>query len=127
LLGVHSRYGLHTRAVTVYRDTLSEGFSHFVTSIAAPVASGWSVSPGELAPTGKRHLFTAHVNIRHWDRQVGDTHIVVGTEKYWCWSGSSRHPISASRQPRRELGEVVDLAIDRDRAAVLLSHNLVAY
>src|ERR1700758_619187 len=46
LLSVHSRYGLHTRAVTVYRDTLSEGFSHFVTSIAAPVASGWSVSPG---------------------------------------------------------------------------------
>src|ERR1700675_996721 len=42
LLGVHSRYGLHTRAVTVYRDSLSEGFSHFVTSIAAPVASGWS-------------------------------------------------------------------------------------
>ena len=27
LLGVHSRYGLHTRAVTVFRDTLSEGFS----------------------------------------------------------------------------------------------------
>src|SRR5262249_39258825 len=26
LLGVHSRYGLHTRAVTVYRDTLPEGF-----------------------------------------------------------------------------------------------------
>ena len=46
LLSVHSRYGLHTRAVTVYRDPLSEGFSHFVTSIAAPVASGWSVSPG---------------------------------------------------------------------------------
>ena len=43
---VHLRYGLHTRAVTVYRDTLSEGFSHFVTSVAAPVASGWSVSPG---------------------------------------------------------------------------------
>src|ERR1700747_2618542 len=48
LLGVHSRYGLHTRAVTVYRDTLSEGFSHFVTSVAAPVASGWSVSPGGI-------------------------------------------------------------------------------
>jgi hypothetical protein len=46
LLGVYLRYGLHTRAVTGYRDTLSEGFSHFVTSIAAPVASGWSVSPG---------------------------------------------------------------------------------
>jgi hypothetical protein len=34
LLGVHSRCGLHMR------DTLSEGFSYFVTSIAAPVASG---------------------------------------------------------------------------------------
>ena len=60
LLGVHSRYGLHTRAVTVYRDTLSEGFSHFVTSIAAPVASGWSVCRVGFAPTGKRRLFTAH-------------------------------------------------------------------
>src|ERR1700720_1938443 len=60
LLGVHSRYGLHTRAVTVYRDTLTEGFSHFVTSIAAPVASGWSVCRVGFAPTGKRRLFTAH-------------------------------------------------------------------
>src|ERR1700724_3398246 len=54
LLSVHSRYGLHTRAVTVYRDPLSEGFSHFVTSMTA---SGCRVG---LAPTGKRRLFTAH-------------------------------------------------------------------
>src|SRR6516164_4515770 len=60
LLSVHSRYGLHTRAVTVYRDTLSEGFSHFVTSIAAPAASGWSGCRVGLAPTGKRRLVTAH-------------------------------------------------------------------
>src|SRR5712692_694903 len=60
LLGVHSRCGLHTRAVTVYRDTLSEGFSHFVTSIAAPVASGWSGCRVGFSPTGKRRLFTAH-------------------------------------------------------------------
>src|ERR1700746_182580 len=53
LLSVHLRYGLHTRAVTVYRDTLSEGFSHFVTSIAAPVASAWSVSPGGACPHWK--------------------------------------------------------------------------
>ena len=66
LLGVHSRYGLHTRAVTVYRDTLSEGFSHFVTSIAAPVASGWSVCRVGLAPTGKRRLFTAHAQVGHF-------------------------------------------------------------
>ena len=62
LLGVHSRYGLHTRAVTVYRDTLSEGFSHFVTSMTAPVASGWSGCRVGLAPTGKRRLVTAHAN-----------------------------------------------------------------
>jgi len=52
--------GLHTRAVTVFRDTLSEGFSHFVTSIAAPVASGWSVRRVGFAPTGMRRLVTAH-------------------------------------------------------------------
>src|SRR6202022_2184040 len=60
LLGVYSRYGLHTRAVTVYRDTLTRGFSHFVTSMTAPVASGWSDCRVGLTPTGKRRLFTAH-------------------------------------------------------------------
>ena len=65
LLGVHSRYGLHTRAVTVYRDTLTEGFSHFVTSMTAPVASGWSGCRVGLAPTGKRRLCTAHASSRH--------------------------------------------------------------
>ena len=50
LLGVHSRYGLHTRAVTVYRDTLTRGFSHFVTSMTAPVASGWSGCRVGLTP-----------------------------------------------------------------------------
>jgi hypothetical protein len=73
LLGVHSRYGLHTRAVTVYRDTLSEGFSHFVTSMTAPVASGWSRCRVGLAPTGKRRLVTAHAKsgpMRH-SKQCG--------------------------------------------------------
>src|SRR2546427_4008146 len=65
LLGVHSRYGLHTRAATVCRDTLSEGFSHFVSSIAAPVASGWSRCRVGLAPTGKRRLVTAHARRGH--------------------------------------------------------------
>src|SRR6202162_5849584 len=62
LLGVYSRYGLHTRAVTVFRDTLSEGFSYFVTSIAASVASGSSGCRVGLAPTGKRRLVTAHTH-----------------------------------------------------------------
>src|SRR5271166_3028611 len=64
LLGVHSRYGLHTRAVTVFRDTLTVGFSHFVTSMTAPVASGWSSRRVGLAPTGKRRLATAHTQSR---------------------------------------------------------------
>src|SRR5258707_15418566 len=68
LLGVHSRYGLHTRAVTVYRDPLSEGFSHVVTSMTAPVASGWSGCRVGLAPTGKRRLFTAHAKSGHMHR-----------------------------------------------------------
>src|ERR1700758_2790070 len=66
LLGVHSRCGLHTRAVTVYRDTLSEGFSHFVTFMTAPVASGWSVRRVGFAPTGKRRLVAAHGRSGRW-------------------------------------------------------------
>src|ERR1700719_2430671 len=46
-----------TLAPSPIRDALSEGFSHFVASIAAPVASGWSVCRVGLAPTGKRRLF----------------------------------------------------------------------
>jgi len=53
LLGVHSRYGLHTRAVTVFRDNFTEGFNRFVTSTIAPVASGWSGCRVRLSPTGK--------------------------------------------------------------------------
>lgn len=53
-------YGLHTRAVTVYRDSHSEGFSHFVASMTAPVASGWSVSPGGSRTHWNTPPFTAH-------------------------------------------------------------------
>jgi hypothetical protein len=44
---------------------ISEGFSYFVTSIAAPVASGWSGRRVGFAPTGKRRLVTAHTQTRH--------------------------------------------------------------
>jgi len=37
----------------------TEGFSHFVTSMTAPVASGWSVRRVGFAPTGKRRLIAA--------------------------------------------------------------------
>jgi hypothetical protein len=60
LLGVHSRCGLHTRAATKSWLALPEGFSHFVTSMTAPVASGWSVRRVGFTPTEKRRLITAH-------------------------------------------------------------------
>src|SRR5450432_1958141 len=49
-----------TPALSPIRDTLIEGFSHFVTSMTAPIASGWSGCRVGLAPTGKRRLCTAH-------------------------------------------------------------------
>src|SRR6202790_3089685 len=54
-----------TLAPSPIRDALFEGFSYFVTSIAAPVASGWSVCRVGLAPTGKRRLVTAHTQAGH--------------------------------------------------------------
>ena len=41
-----TRVAACTLALSPIRDTLIEGFSHFVTSMTAPIASGWSGSPG---------------------------------------------------------------------------------
>src|SRR5882757_7327412 len=61
-----------TLAPSPIHDALSEGFSHFVTSIAAPVASGWSGCRVGLAPTGKRRLVTAHTH--NGPRPEGQAH-----------------------------------------------------
>jgi hypothetical protein len=46
----------------LYVTSHTEGFSHFVTSMTAPVASGWSGCRVGLAPTAKRRLtHGAHV------------------------------------------------------------------
>ena len=55
-----TRVAACTLTLSPIRDTHSEGFSYFVTSIAAPVASGWSNCRVGLTPTGKRRLSTAH-------------------------------------------------------------------
>jgi hypothetical protein len=60
-----TRVAACTLALSPIRDTLIEGFSHFVTSMTAPIASGWSGCRVGLAPTGKRRLFTAHTLNRH--------------------------------------------------------------
>src|SRR5712671_2161816 len=59
-----------TLALSPIRDTHSEGFSQFVASLAAPVASGWSVCRVGLAPPGKRRLITAHTLSRHLVREA---------------------------------------------------------
>ncbi len=56
-----------TLALSPIRDTLIEGFSHFVASMTAPIASGWSGCRVGLAPTGKRRLVTAHTHSGHAD------------------------------------------------------------
>src|SRR4249919_487444 len=55
-----TRVAACTLALSPIRDTLIEGFSHFVTSMTAPIASDWSGCRVGLAPTGKRRLVTAH-------------------------------------------------------------------
>src|SRR5712671_5563920 len=55
-----TRIAACTLARSPIRDPLSEGFSHFVTSMTAPVASGWSARRVGLTPTGKCRLVTAH-------------------------------------------------------------------
>ena len=59
----------HSRG-RLYVTSYTEGFSHFVTSMTAPVASGWSGRRVGLAPTGKRRLVTAHTLSGHcgWRR-----------------------------------------------------------
>ena len=60
-----TRVAACTLALSPIRDTLIEGFSHFVTSMTAPIASGWSGCRVGLAPTGKRRLCTAHTQPVH--------------------------------------------------------------
>src|ERR1700719_2022102 len=57
-----TRVAACTLALSPICDTLIEGFSHFVTSMTAPIASGWSECRVGLAPTGKRRLCTAHTH-----------------------------------------------------------------
>src|SRR6266403_501493 len=60
-----TRVAACTLALSPIRDTLIEGFSHFVTSMTAPIASGWSGCRMGFAPIGKRRLCTAHTHLGH--------------------------------------------------------------
>ena len=62
LLSVHSRYGLHTRQVT-YMTLYTGGFSRFVTSAAAPIATGWSDLAGRDSHPLRNRAFARRTKI----------------------------------------------------------------
>ena len=113
LLGVHSRYGLHTRAVTVFRDTLSEGFSHFVTSMSCSGCFRLERLPGGIcthwkAPPfhGARHQQTlTHLRLvrAYWSGTV--TRGSSARIEVFNWAGSTFLRCAHSR---RLAGRYVD-------------------
>jgi hypothetical protein len=82
-----------TLALSPIRDTLTRGFSHFVTSMTAPVASGWSVCRVGLAPTGKRRLCHGAHPTRTSIAEMGEhwTKLpMISTLDDICWIWSKR-------------------------------------
>src|ERR1700747_2259974 len=69
-----TRVAACTPALSPILETHFQGFSYFVTSIAAPAASGGSVRRVGLAPTGKRRLVTAHTQPGHHRQSFTATH-----------------------------------------------------
>jgi hypothetical protein len=63
-IGFLRRWLLKTELTPIFHAVLcSEGFDDLVTSIVAPLATGWSESCRVgLAPNEKRHLCTAHID-----------------------------------------------------------------
>jgi hypothetical protein len=71
----------------------TEGFSHFVTSMTAPVASGWSVRRVGLAPTGKRRLSRrALLGSGLIDQSQKMTVAAVQIAEKKVWAQRSYHP-----------------------------------
>src|ERR1700676_1798449 len=94
--GALTRVAACTLALSPIRDTLIEGFSHFVTSMTAPIASGWSACRVGLSPTGKRRLCTAHVESRCDAVALGSNISVSAPFVRRCLTGSTMTPFSHS-------------------------------
>src|SRR6516162_6817740 len=83
--------GALTRAAALarspIRDPLSEGFTHFVTSMPAPVASGGSDRRMGLALTRRRRLITANRPILYC--AISISYDIIS--KFWpIWSAGPR-------------------------------------
>jgi len=67
------------------------GFSYFVTSITAPIASGRSDLAGwDFHPLEKRRLITAHTQKRHSDMDLSFPITVIGKVALSTHSGQSK-------------------------------------
>src|SRR5215469_8491049 len=66
-----TRVAACTLALSPIRDTLIEGFSHFVTSMTAPIASGWSESPGGTCTHWKAPPYHGAHPVRPLPAQAG--------------------------------------------------------
>src|SRR5215813_3028901 len=97
-----------TLALSPIRDTHSEGFSYFVTSTAAPVASGWSSHPLERAALSRRTPNSDIAVHPVVTRQVIDTdppvaHLCCGVDTTCCLRPSGYcERIAAFRTPLPE-------------------------
>jgi hypothetical protein len=69
-----TRVAACTLALSPIRDTLIEGFSHFVTSMTAPIASGWSGLPGGACTHCKAPPFHGARQYRTLGNRFGPTH-----------------------------------------------------
>ena|GEM_PF-2960952 len=97
LLSVHSRYGLYTRQVP-FRTLFTEGFSRFVTSAAAPIATGWSDScRAGFPPARKPCLCTAHETVFYCDTSPFHRFFWIFPPRFWVLELYSQGLISSWR------------------------------
>ena len=100
----------------------SEGSSYIVTSIAAPVASGWSDCRVGLSPTGKRRLSTAHTHLCHSTINFAALHGSVlaqrcGNVRLSARRRGAHETARVHHAPRRRSGHAARLSMRRARAA----------
>jgi hypothetical protein len=84
----------------------TEGFSHFVTSMTAPVASGWSESPGGPFTHWNAPPFTAHTLLGHSDQAI-EWQVLAesGTSALECPTGASRRSLLGIINGRFPVGD----------------------
>jgi hypothetical protein len=100
---------LATLALSPIRDTLIEGFSHFVTSMTAAIASGWSefagwgLHPLESAAFARRTPKTDISVLRRRFLLLGDKRGIGGTTCPRLSCGLSHQRVSAARGQLQKL------------------------